>query len=145
MLVSALMERRTVSAPGARVGALMLAASVSALVVMVPWRAATKHYHYRGVSGEVRELARKAGFDHALVFVRSDVRDYQSAFNLNPATLDGADTIYALDVGPSNRNVVVARFSDRPVWVIARPHPTSTSRGPLEVVAGPLPAGSVPQ
>jgi hypothetical protein len=139
-----LQRRRPRSHAGARIGVVILAASVSAAGVTLPWRAVTKYYRYRGIGGEVRMLAAARGFEHALVFVRSGDRDYKSAFVLNPATLDGPATVYAFDAGAANRAAVVARFADRPVWVIGRPRASAEKEGPLEVIAGPLSPGTVP-
>jgi 4-amino-4-deoxy-L-arabinose transferase-like glycosyltransferase len=131
---------------GARVGAFIGAATLSAAVVMVPWRAATKHYRYRGITGEARELAASHHFEHGLVFVRApeNGRDYQSAFILNPPTLDDPATIYAFDAGPERRAALVARFPDRPVWVIGRGSEHLDAGPPLRVLAGPLAPGTVP-
>jgi hypothetical protein len=135
----ALGNRATIAIPGARVAAALAIASLSAAVTVLPWRGVTKYRGYRDITGEVRTLADARGFAHALVFVRSNARDYQSAFNLNPATLDDPATIYALDAGPEHRAAVVARFPDRPVWVIAR-----AQDHVLKVTAGPLWPGTVP-
>jgi hypothetical protein len=110
---------------------------------MVPWRAVTKHYRYRGISGEIRDLAASRHFEHALVFVQAEAnkRDFAAAFNFNPPTLDDPATIYALDAGFDHRAAVVAYFPDRPVWVVGRPRPGA----PIDVVAGPLAPGTVPR
>jgi len=142
MLTAALQRPERVSQPAARVAAFMIAATMSAAAVVLPWRAATKYYRYRGVGGEVRALAASRRFDHALVFVRSDRRDYQSAFALNPNTLDDPATIYAYDAGPGHRAAVVAHFPDRPVFVIGRRG--GATREALDVIAGPLAPGTVP-
>jgi hypothetical protein len=129
---------------GARVGAVVVALSVAAAVTMLPWRALTKHYRYRGISGEARALAETHGFGRALVFVRVTERsDYQSAFNLNPRTLDEDGAVYALDAGPAPAAAVVRQMADRPVWVIGRP-PSAGPRAPWAVLAGPLAPGTVP-
>ena len=114
---------------------------------MLPWRAVTKYYQYRGISGEVRELAASHHFEHALVFLRApeNRRDYQSAFVLNPRTLEDPGTVYAFDAGPTNRAAVVAHFPDRAVWVISRGATNLDSGAPLRVIAGPLPPGTVPE
>lgn len=124
-----------------RIGIFVAAACVSAVVTVLPWRSATKHYRYRDVGGEVRQLAAEHQFDHALVFVRSRERDaYQSAFSLNPPTLADSATIYARDAGRARRQIVVEHFADRPVWVIGR----TGSEKRLRVLAGPLQPGTVP-
>ncbi len=125
-----------------RVAAFVAAATVSAAVTILPWRSLTKHYRYRDVGGAIRTLAQQHGFHHALVFVHTPDRAvYQSAFNLNPPTLADSATIYAFDAGRANRERVVGHFRDRPVWVIG---PRSETDPTLGVLAGPLPAGTVP-
>jgi hypothetical protein len=143
MLIAALRRQNAASQPAARTAAFIVAATMCAGIVMVPWRAATKYYRYRGVGGEVRALAESRRFEHALVFVRSDRRDYQSAFNLNPNTLHDSATIYAYDAGAAHRAAVVAHFPDRTVWVIGRSGSDPT-RAPLDVIEGPLAPGTVP-
>ena len=147
MLSAELHAHGALAHASARVGAFIVAATVSAALLMLPWRATTKHYRYRGISGEVRELAASHQFGHALVFVRpeEDRRDYQAAFIFNPATLEDRGTIYAFDAGAANRSAVVAHFSDRPVWVIGRVPATATGSAPLQVILGPLAPGTVPR
>lgn len=142
LVAARLREHDAVPQPAARVALFVVLASVSAMTVMVPWRAVTKHYRYRGVSGEVRDLAASRHIDHAIVFVRSTFpREYQSAFNLNPATLDQPETIYARDLGAEHRARVLAHFPQRPVWIIGR----EREGMPLTVIAGPLPPGTNPE
>jgi hypothetical protein len=125
-----------------RIGVFAAAATLSALITVVPWRSTTKHYRYRDVGGQVRLLASQNDFEHALVFVHAQDRAaYQSAFNLNPPTLADSGTIYAFDAGQANRRAVVRAFGDRPVWVIG---PASQADVRLEILAGPLPPGTVP-
>jgi hypothetical protein len=145
-IASAWQSRAAIAEPGARLGAFVLIATVSAAAVMLPWRAITKHYRYRGITPEVRELAAANRFGRALVFVRApeNGRDYQSAFMLNPRTLEDAGPVYAYDAGPAHRAAVVAHYRDRPVWVIGRGAPTVETTNPLHVLAGPLPPGTVP-
>lgn len=150
MTTHSLRERGTLAFAGTRVGVVMVVASLSAAAAVLPWRAVTKYYRYRGITGEVRTLARLNHFDHALVFVRSDPsdparRDYVSAFNMNPSTLDDPATIYALDAGQAHRAAVVARLSDRPVWVIGRIAQTPGGQAQFAVLEGPLAPGSVPK
>lgn len=147
MLSVQLQARGVLSFPGARIGAFIVAASVSAAITTVPWRAMTKHYRYRGISAEIRELADAHQFKHALVFVRAEEnrRDYAAAFNFNPRTLEDPATIYAFDAGPSHRAAVVAHFPDREVWVVGRARAGGTGGAPLDVIAGPLAPGTVPK
>jgi hypothetical protein len=113
-------ERRgTLTHARSRIAAAVLVASLGALLTTLPWRAVTKYYRYRGVSGEVRALAASAGIRDALVFVRVDERaDYQSAFSLNPRSLAEPGTIFALDAGPTHRAALTSHFAGRPVWII---------------------------
>lgn len=139
-----LAESVSLSNAGARVGAMIAVASLSASATMIPWRAATKHYRYREIGGQVRELAAKRGFGRDLIFVRSAARsDYQAAFNLNPPTLDSPRAIYAYDAGPEHRAAVVSHFPDHRVWVIGRQAPGRFSD--FDVLSGPLAPGTVPQ
>jgi hypothetical protein len=128
-----------------RTGAFLLVSLFSAAVIMLPWRAVTKHYRYRGITGEVRRLADTHHFGRAVVFVRGDEgrRDYQAAFNLNTPTLD-AGTIYAFDAGPAHRATVLKHFPDRSVWVIGR-DPLAVDGPALRVIAGPIPPGTDPR
>jgi hypothetical protein len=145
MTSAALSSRKALSYSGTRIGAFIVVATVSAIGVMLPWRAATKYYRYRGVTGEVRELAVSHHFEHGLVFVRAmeNGRDFQSAFILNPRTLDDFGTVYAYDAGPANRAAVVTHYADRPVWVIGRVQDAAGEQ-PFRIIAGPLSPGTVP-
>jgi 4-amino-4-deoxy-L-arabinose transferase-like glycosyltransferase len=141
----ALERRGAVSHPDARVAAVLVAATIGAAVTMLPWRAVTKHYRYRGVGGEVRALAQSAAIHEALVFVRTSERaDYQSAFVLNPPSFEHRGTIYALDAGPAANVAVVARFPGRTVWVIGRVPASADGAHPFAVIEGPLPPGTPP-
>jgi hypothetical protein len=144
-MTSATLDREARPDAGVRIGVFVVIATLGAAAVMLPWRAMTKHYRYRGVTGEVRELAAAHGFEHALVFMRAaeNGRDYQSAFVLNPRTLDDSGTVYAFDAGPENRAVVVSHYADRPVWVIGRVE-DPTGNQPFRILAGPLKPGTVP-
>jgi hypothetical protein len=126
----------------ARIGFALAGATLGGLFLFIPWRAATKYYHYRDVGGEVRQVAQQAGIRDGLVFIRSGLReDYQSAFNLNPRTLSQPGTIYARYLDAEHRARVVRAFASRPVWVLFR---EADPAQPLVVEAGPLPPGTVP-
>jgi hypothetical protein len=138
-----LAQRLRSTAPDAagRIALFATVATLGGVLIMLPWRVVTKQSHYRGVSGDVRRVAASRHIVSGLVFIRSPFReDYQSAFNLNPSTLDDAATIYAYDAGLESRRRVVARFSNRSVWVIGRPD----SSAALRLLSGPLPPGTVP-
>ena len=61
--------------------------------------------------------------------------DYASAFVLNPPTLQEPTTIYALDAGTANNDVVRRHYPNRPTWFIGR---SSIDGGIFRVRAGPL-------
>jgi hypothetical protein len=145
-MTAARLRLNAVPDSAARLAVVVMVATISAAMVVLPWRAVSKHYRYRGIGGDVRELAASQSFGHALVFVKSgpNKRDYASAFVLNPPTLESPGTIYAWDAGPANRAAVVARFADRPVWVIGR-LPGADGVNRLAVIDGPLPPGTVPK
>ncbi len=147
MVAAELRARGASINPGVRIGAFVVVATVSAATVMLPWRAVTKHYRYRGVTAEARELAASQHFDHALVFLRApeNGRDYQSAFIFNPSTLDDPETIYAFDAGPAKRAALVKHFADRQVWVIGRALSDGEGESPLRVLDGPLAPGTIPK
>jgi 4-amino-4-deoxy-L-arabinose transferase-like glycosyltransferase len=129
-------------APRWRVYAFVAMAAVSAAVTVPPWRAATKYYRYRGVSADVRRLAAQHGFGRSLVLIRSREReDYQSAFSLNPTDFDAPVPVYARDAGHDHMALVLARFPDRPVWIIGRRDPSVAQ---LDVLSGPLLPGVAP-
>jgi len=145
-LAGILRKRALVTQAAARVGTFVAIASLSALATVMPWRAATKYYRYRGIGGEVREIVSRAGIEGGLVFVRG-LRDYKSAFPLNPVTLDEPSTIFAFDAGPKSREAVRAHFPGRRVWVIGRQETgVADSLPPLAVLAGPFePAVPIPR
>jgi len=135
-------RRRWSAAGGGRLGALRLdafvvAASLSALVNVIPVRSLGKYHDYRGVRADIARLSDERGFGRSLVFVREAHKsDYPSAFLFNPATLAGDGTIYARDAGARQRAAVEAAFPDRPVWVVGSHEPGA----PFTVLEGPLPA-----
>lgn len=127
---------------GPRMAAAIVVASLVALVTVVPWRSVGKYRGYRGIRGDVRTLAEEHGLDGALVFVHSPRRsDYQSAFSLNPPTLDHSGTVYARDAGREHRELVVRHFPDRPIWLLTR----SVDGGRPASLVGPLPPGTTPE
>lgn len=115
-------------------GALVLVAF--ALLVYVPWRAAGKYHHYRGMRADVRALAAEHRFGDALVLVRGRrFPDYASAAVYNPVDLRGPSTIYAWDATPALRSQLLEAYAGRRVWILDGP--SLTGRG-FEVAAGPL-------
>jgi hypothetical protein len=127
---------------GPRIAAAFALASIAALLVFVPWRAATRYYRYRDIGNEILTLERTHDWDNALVFVRAEGREgYQAAFNALDPRLEPGHAVYARDTGDAqSRAAVLRRFSDRVVWIIGtRPGPDRR----LRVLAGPLPPGTL--
>lgn len=135
-----LIELGAVKLTASRVTAFVVAASLIAFINVIPWRSLGKYYRYRGMSAEIERLAHTHKFGRSLVFIQAREReDYASAFIFNPPTLEAPGTIYALDAGAAHREAVQRRFPDRPVWFVGRP---PEDKGPLQVLAGPLPPES---
>ena len=112
---------------------------LAALAVFVPWRAADKYYHYRGMQPGVRRLLEHTDFGRSLVLVRGRRHpDYASAAVYNPIDLNASGPIFVWDRDAETRARVVQAFSDRPVWIVDGP--TLTHDG-YRITAGPLPAG----
>jgi hypothetical protein len=93
-------------------------ATVAALLVFLPWRAATKYYHYRGMGGAVAAIARTGSFANALVFVAgaadgAPFSRYSNAAVFNPPVLDKPGPIFARDLGADSRRRIACAFSGR--------------------------------
>ena len=126
---------------GPRVWIAAASLSVLALVLFVPWRAADKYYHFRGMRADVRTIAAVHGFGDDLVLVRGKrFPDYASAFVENPIDLRGPGTIYAWDRDADTRAAVLRAYADRRVWILDGPTLTG---GGFRVSAGPLPAAAL--
>jgi hypothetical protein len=134
--------RRLLMVSDERVMAFVFLASMSAMLTVMPWRIATKHFRYRDIGGEIRMLAAQSGVGNDLVFVRANRRsDYQQAFNLNPRGLDQPGTIYVWDLGPEHGARVLRQFPDRQVWVVSRAEAPGAK---ILMQAGPLKPGTYP-
>jgi hypothetical protein len=143
-------ERLAAQSPGTRTGdrvwAFVVLASVIGCLNVIPWRAIDKYKGYRGVSGEVRQLARENNFGRSLVFLRGEKPGkpwrsglFASAFALNPIPLDkeAPGPIYVRDLGDESRERLRKYYPDRPVWIVADPEFTGDRR--FRVLEGPLP------
>jgi hypothetical protein len=127
---------------GGRMAAFISLASLSAMVIVVPWRAMSKYDRYRGIGREFQEIADQRGISDALVFVRSPRRsDYQAAFTFNPPALGGKGNIFVRDTGGEPAAAVLRHLPNRMVWVVGRESETAPK---LDVIAGPLPPGTMP-
>ena len=126
----------------ARVVAAILAASLGALVLVLPWRCVGKYDSYRGISREIAQLAAERGIEGGIVFVRSARKaDYQAAFSFEPAEPSAPENVFARDAGEAQRAATLLAYPNRPVWLIGR---RSAEDRALGVLAGPLPPGTNP-
>jgi hypothetical protein len=50
-------------------------AEPSAVLILLPWQAATKCCHYRGMSGGVADVTRAKSFENTLMFARDPGRE----------------------------------------------------------------------
>lgn len=122
-----------------RVVGWMAIGSLGALLLVVPLRATTKYYRYRGIGRDVPGLAATHGITNALVFVRPwEPQDYQAAFIFNTPRVTETGNVYVRDVGDAETSAIVRHFPTRPVWLLGR----RSHDAPLEVLAGPLAPGS---
>ncbi len=127
----------------ARVHFAALGLAVITMTVFVPWRSIDKYRDYRGMRPDMRRVAAETDFGRGLVLIRGrEFPDYASAAMLNPIDLDAPQPVYAHDASPVARRDLVAAFPDRPVWIVDGPERTG---GGYAIVAGPLPAGQVPE
>ena len=126
------------SGDGAGVFGVAAACVILAMVVFMPWRAADKYRHYRGMRPDVRALAREHRFGRSLVLVRGNRQpDYHGAATFNPVDLHADAPVFAWDQTPAIRNQVLAAYHDRPVWILDGP---SVTHGGYRIVAGPITA-----
>lgn len=128
---------------GTRVIAAVLVLSLFTLVNYFPWRATDKYYHFWGMRPDVPALAAQFHFGRSLVLVRGTEShpDYTSAAIYNPLDWRADAPVYAWDQNSTIRAQLVKAFPDRSIWIVDGP---SLTHGAYKVVAGPLPAGTVP-
>ena len=108
----------------------------SGLLLFIPWRAADKYFHYRGMRPDLRRLASDRAFGDAIVLVRGRrFPDYASATVYNPIDPNSHQQLFAWDRGPEIRRELVHAFTGRPFWIVNGP---SLGRDGYAVVAGPL-------
>lgn len=123
---------------GARPWAAIAAMTAMTMVTYVPWRAADKYFHYRGMRADVRALAADGRFSADLVLVRGNrFPDYASAFAENPVDLKSHAAIYAWDRDPETRAAVLREYSGRRVWILEGPSITGAG---YRIAAGPIDA-----
>jgi hypothetical protein len=114
---------RRLAAPTVATGRAALAigiACASAILVFLPWRAATKYYQYRGMSAAVSPLAQTESLRGALVFVRGAAQGmpfsrYSAAAVFNPPTLEDPGTIFVRDLDDASKRRLECAFPGRVV------------------------------
>ncbi len=121
-----------------RAGMTLLLLLTSALFLFLPWRATNKYHHYRGMRGDLRQMASDPTFDHSLMLIQGkEMPDYESAIPYSTIDLLHGP-IFAWDRSPEVRSRLLDSFSDRTVVIVSGP---SRTGGPYTVVAGPLTVG----
>jgi len=124
-----------------RVGLAVVVVSLIAAVNFIPWRALDKYHHFRGMRGDIRQLADTHQFGRSLVLVRGTRdTDYPSAANYNPIDLQADTPIYAWDRNNEARVEALRAYADRPVWIVEGPTLTG---GPFKLIEGPVPASDL--
>ena len=130
------------SAEGATPGAgrrVLLGAGVLALaavLVFVPWRAADKYFHYRGMRPDIRRIPAEHRVGNGIVLVRGKRHpDYASAMAYNPVDFNAPRPLFAWDRGPDVRRKLAAAYPGRLFWIVAGPTLTG---GGYRMIAGPL-------
>jgi hypothetical protein len=102
-------------------GRLVIAVGIacaSALLLVLPWRAVTKYYHYRGMGAEVLRLAAARDLSGSLVFVRDTAQArafprYTSAAILNAPMAGGSAPVFARELDAASRRRVECAFVGR--------------------------------
>jgi hypothetical protein len=127
-------ETRTVAALAALVAA--------ATAVFVPWRAADKYHHYRGMEPGIRRLAARHPLGDGIVLVRGRRHpDYASAAVYNPLDPAARRPVYVWDRSDRDVRTPLARaYPERSFWIVDGPTVTG---GSYRVVAGPLTAAQL--
>ena len=102
----------------------------------IPWRAADKYIHYRGMRPDIRALAKEHAFGRSVVLIRgANHPDYASAAPYNPLDLHAPVPVYVWDRGPDMYDDLIEVYGDRPLWIVNGP---TRSGGGFEVVDGPI-------
>jgi hypothetical protein len=126
-------------APGRMLFALTVL-SAGGMLLFVPWRAADKYWHYRGMSSRVLELGTTAGIGRGerndlVIIAGREVPDYASAVPFNPLDLSAPVPVYVRRTTPQGDSAIIKAFPTRRVWFVDGP--TRTGNGYV-VRAGPL-------
>lgn len=121
---------------GARVIAAASLLTAIAVLIFVPWRAADKYHHYRGMQPHVRELATAPATRGSIILIRGRRHpDFASAFTYNSLDLTDGSTVFAWDRGPDVRRELVQAYPGRTFWIVEGP---TVSGAGFAVTAGPL-------
>ncbi len=126
----------SVDGEGVRVIAAASLLTAIAVLIFVPWRAADKYHHYRGMQPHVREFATAPATRGGIVLIRGRRHpDFASAFTYNSLDLTDGSTVFAWDRGPDARRELVEAYPGRTFWIVEGP--TVTGAG-FALAAGPL-------
>ena len=130
------LAERHVPGAGRRVMAAAGILMASGVLLFIPWRAADKYFHYRGMRPDLRRLASDPAFGDAIVLVRGRrFPDYASATAYNPIDPASHQPLFAWDRGPEIRRELVHAFAGRRFWIVNGP---SLARDGYAMLAGPL-------
>jgi 4-amino-4-deoxy-L-arabinose transferase-like glycosyltransferase len=115
-------------------GVVLLA--ILAFSTFVPWRAADKYLHYRGMRPDVRVLREDPRLRGALVLVQGERHpDWASAVVYNPVEDAPEEPLFAWDRDANARRAVLAAYPERPVWIVKGP---SRTHAGYEIASGPF-------
>ncbi|MCA0374503.1 MAG: hypothetical protein LCH84_02465 [Gemmatimonadetes bacterium] len=117
-------------------GAALL--TISTLVVFVPWRAADKYHHYRGMRPDVRALMADTTYQGGVLLLRGRAHpDLGSAEVYDDLRFASSAPLVAWDRDPTVRRQLARVFGTRRFWIVDGPSLTGDG---YRVVAGPYAA-----
>jgi hypothetical protein len=127
-VISAFAVAERIGCARRRAGALLVVASIFGAAIVIPWRASTKYYQYRGVFDDVQELRSRALGERDLVLIRSRLpgaggspfSDFGSAIILNDIPLDSGP-IFARASDDASVARLRGRWPSRRVWILDAP------------------------
>jgi hypothetical protein len=124
---------------GAAVAHTALVMSAVGLLVLLPWRTATKYVGYRGMNDSVVRLAARCDMTSGIVLVRGALEPapfstYAAAAILNAPGLDTTEPIFAREVSDDVTRQIQSALPGRSLWVI---EPPVDPRGVARVLHSP--------
>ena len=130
------LEARHTVMPGARTMVATGVLCLGALVVYVPWRAADKYRHYRGIRPDFMTLKADPAYRNALILVSGSRHPSWASAALANEVQVGASTapVFAWDPDVATRQAVLSAFPNRQVWLVRGPSETAG----MEIGRGPI-------